>query len=83
MESDFAAYLLQIVRDGGAAAGGALFVGAILMWLVLTGRLVPKSQYVDMRAQRERYRRELREERRAHRNTVDSYKSSVLPGQEE
>jgi hypothetical protein len=79
VESEFASYLLQVVREGGAAAGGALLVLVIVSWFGVTGRIVPRSMYIDMRSQRDRALREAREERRAHRNTVQSYRSAVLP----
>lgn len=60
VESDFATFLFQLVREGGSAAGGALFIGAGMLWLVLTGRLVTRAQYLDKERQLQAALRELR-----------------------
>jgi hypothetical protein len=77
VESDFASFFLQLAREGGSAAGGALFVGGVFVWMVLSGRLVPKNQFLDMRSQRDALRRELRQTNRAMRAGVSAAAKAV------
>lgn len=81
MESEALTLLLQLAREGGAAAGGALAVLLPVSWLVLSDRLVTGSRYREARKRGDTYRRELYAERRAHRKTVESYKATVIPPQ--